>query len=522
MAHTPGQAGHLAEHDQLLTGFTDKLTLGRLLSQSVHSARAGAGQSGIDYADAAETDETWANLTAWTTADVAVSGNKLVASGTANPSAAVLPFSVPDGAKAHARLVLHYKGSPASSAIAMFGVDCGASGHAPAASSPDAFLVGLFGTTGRAGIVGANLTGVTMTSDGEAGAGTNPGATDTDYACSIDVDETCISVSLQKVGSTTDSYGWKIARSQLTAIGKTVNNLIVYLADARGGAGHTFGPVAAVHSQQPARSKALAGVTVEGGDPRHVLTRNPSDATRPFHFALPASYDPRRPAPLVIVPHQAASGTSGTPFSESSFQPVTAALLGAGYIVVGVADTTGAAGSGDSWGNQASLDNHLAVYQYMRDRFSIGPVFLIGPSMGTLISLNLLAQRRFPTPAAFASICGAYSIADIYSRDSAFDAGIRTAYGVASDGSDLVAKTAGFDPATRAGWEFRGVPMRYYAAGADALAPPAQHGAPLIAAVAPHTEDASLVTVAGVAHLDVSTYQAANLLAFFESHRTGL
>jgi hypothetical protein len=67
----------------------DALAILRLQRETAVAATVAAGQSQIDYADAAEITESWADMTAWSTAGVQVSSNRLYGVAGANPSAAI-------------------------------------------------------------------------------------------------------------------------------------------------------------------------------------------------------------------------------------------------------------------------------------------------------------------------------------------------------------------------------------------------------------------------------------------------
>lgn len=78
--------------------------------------------------------------------------------------------------------------------------------------------------------------------------------------------------------------------------------------------------------------------------------------------------------------------------------------------------------------------------------------------MGNTEALLTLSQGRVPGVVAYIGTVPAVNLAAAYAN-AAFTASIKTAYGIASDGSDYAAKTAGHDPALLDPRLFKRVPM---------------------------------------------------------------
>ena len=481
----------------------DALTLQRLDRQALAKARTQGGVASIAYSDAAELTKDWTDLSGWqAAANAQVSGNRLYAVNGNNPGGALKSFSVAPGESAHITALLYFK--PGGGAL-YFGLDCGTADHAPVASSPDGFYIGFNGSGQRARFFGIGA----LTVQEEVVVGSNPGV-DTTMLASIDIDPNFISMSLRSVGGTTDFYSFKVTRSSLVTAGKTINNVSLFMQDARALSGNAISPVVAVKSLQPARTKTLGGQTVEGAESRHIVTR--SSGGDPWRIQVPKTYDARKPAPVVLWMHQSLTGTVDTLYSESRSQAIADTLGDAGFILASAND------GGDRWGNQASLDNYRALYEYVRDNFNTGPLFVIGASMGSLPVLNALVRRKWVTPAAVATIGGVVNLDDLWANNTgSYAASIRAAYGIAADGSDYASKTAGWNPAQRAGYEFRGVPMRFYTSTGDTTVPKATNQEALAAKVLPYAPEATVVLGSG-AHLDASQYQASDLLSFFQTY----
>jgi hypothetical protein len=459
------------------------------------AAHASSAAAAVSYTDATQWTEDWANLTAWSATNMQVSGNRLYCSGTTGATSAMRSIALGTSEKFHASTIMHWKAG--GSAAFYFGVDTSATGT-PATSSPTGAFIGFASNGGRSYYVGGSF-GATAVDDAYAGA--NP-TVDTSYHVTVDVDESFISFSARALGTTSDFHTIKIPRGTLA-----LNYLNCYISDARFLTGHAFGPVVTIKSQQQPRTKTLASVNVEPMH-RHLTTR--SSSADQWRIQLPAGYDARIPAPVVIVAHQSLTGTADSFYAETRSQPVADALGNAGFIIATARDT------GDRWGNSASVAGYLDLYKYVRSHFATANLFLLGLSMGSLSVLNALASTTWPTPAAVATICGVYNLDLLYAQSS-YTAGIKTAYGVAADGSDYTTKTAGYNPATYNPARFRGVPFKLYAASDDTAVTPTGHTDALTATLGTTVPEATISYTTG-GHLATSTFQAADLVAYYQKY----
>lgn len=100
---------------------------------------------------------------------------------------------------------------------------------------------------------------------------------------------------------------------------------------------------------------------------------------------------------------------------------------------------------GENWGNQTGLDDLLDLYNLMNGRYAPTKVVLVGASMGGLATASAISKNTIPKAVGAYFIDAVVNLADQYTNAS-YTALIKTAYGIASDGSDYAAKTAGFDP----------------------------------------------------------------------------
>ena len=200
---------------------------------------------------------------------------------------------------------------------------------------------------------------------------------------------------------------------------------------------------------------------------------------QPIRVELPANYHPGRPAPLILYAHgagQDADSIVTDPLSRDFFQ-----FLKASGCIVASADL-----DGDNWGNQRALEDYVAMYRYVRAHYTIGPVIIAGQSMGGLVALLGLADPRIE------DVAGAFLVYPVCDLDCAwsgdtgpFAPAIRRAYGIAEDGSNYAAKTAGHRPLELPGNAFRGVPVWVCGSASDRAVPLAPNAAALVERLSP-------------------------------------
>lgn len=492
-----------AEEVARAAAVTDLAAIARLDRQSIEAARVGGGKAIAEYGDSIEVTETWADQAGVLAAtNGQVVGNRWYADNSAAPGGFTKAISVPATGRWRLQTLMYHKAGGAASFY--FGVDCGTSGHALAANDPDTIVIGISNANARNKVMGANLTAGGVTNEAATTLGSNP-TVDRTYLVTIDADDIWLTLTMKAVGVIGDLHSWRVRRAQLASAGKTVNNIYCYLTDARGSAGSGLGPfILSTGTLQPTRTKTLASQTIEGAEFR--IRNTSKDATSAqWLYALPKSYEPRKPSPVVLWAHQSLTGAAVDPWEETRVQPVTQALLDAGFIVAAVSTT-------DNYGNDTETDLYHELYKHLRTNFNTGPLFWYGASMGALTMFNAISHREWPTPAAAAAVGGAYSLRGVYDLP-AYTALVQAAYGIAGNGSDYDAKTAGYDPILRDGADFRGVPIRLYTSAGDTVQPPAGSEA-FADLLTPYAPEADVVYGTG-AHLDPSQYQAADVVAFF-------
>jgi alpha-beta hydrolase superfamily lysophospholipase len=167
------------------------------------------------------------------------------------------------------------------------------------------------------------------------------------------------------------------------------------------------------------------------------------------------------------------------------------ALLAQGYNVVM------ANASGSAWGNDVSRGQYVAAYEWARSLVAVSSVALVGQSMGGQVALNLLPRREIPNVQAVLLVAPVTSLDDLWAANAGtYSPAIRSAFGVAADGSDFETKTTGYHPEDREGWEFRAVPIMVVTSPADATCHIANAEA-LIDKIAPYAPEAVLIESTG-------------------------
>lgn len=166
---------------------------------------------------------------------------------------------------------------------------------------------------------------------------------------------------------------------------------------------------------------------------------------------------------------------------------------------------------GDSWGNATALADLLDLYNLMDGRYGIDNVILVGESMGGLATASAISKGTVPKVRGGYFVDAVLSLADQYAAP-AYTATIKTAYGIASDGSDYAAKTAGFDPMLLTASTFN-KRLRFVASSADTNVVKTLHTDPFRTKVAGGATESGLVTHLG-GHLVGGAHNPHDFAAF--------
>lgn len=241
--------------------------------------------------------------------------------------------------------------------------------------------------------------------------------------------------------------------------------------------------------------------------PYRLVSVTPADSM-PATVMLPASYD-GSPTPLILW-HHGVTGTENDPTGATTL-PLAKQLLAAGFIVAC------SRASSDNWGNQASLNNNVALYTYMTANYNISGVMGFSISMGGLDGLLIVGGNLIPY-SAWAGVDAVASLSAMFGANAGtYAASIRAAYGIAADGSNYAALTAGYDPAILASFANFKIPMRWYHGATDATVVKATNADVMSANVAALAPEERVVTLyGGHVHSTHFADTASDIRQFFE------
>ncbi|WP_230670805.1 alpha/beta fold hydrolase [Rathayibacter sp. Leaf248] len=225
-----------------------------------------------------------------------------------------------------------------------------------------------------------------------------------------------------------------------------------------------------------------------------------SSTEQPSRLTFPTSRTDATPLPLVIV-----------------FEGVgayTGLDVRAGW--AGIQNTAGviyarSAFHGDSYGSAAAMSDAAELYRKALEIAPISHVILVGNSMGGIAAQNALIRGDVP------NVTGLYLVDPTYDLRQRYDGGrkdeVTAAYGLAADGSDYTAKTAGYDPALQPASAWRGVPVRIVCSTGDTVVPKTAHADKLATKLAT-TNDVQLLNTGDVGHNTPARFISADLAAF--------
>lgn len=471
-----------------LTDFAAREAQRMLDLGGVNRARSSARARAIfDDSRATQVLESWANLTAWSsqTTQTVSNGRLYGLNASKAPINRALGLGVNDTFRAVTVIT-----TVAGNAGQVIGVNKDAIGAAPAVNLSTSRAL-IFQNTGQCRMID-NGTYTDL--------GAYPGSGS--WIVTIDADPTGLQITAASLDGLTEYRTTRWAR-----VAGDLNNLFAYNTDPRDLAGGYIGPIGATVG---VRSSITPRANIEGiGRTVHNTVVN----SKKIKVTLPPNYDARIPSPVMIYFH-GASGNEHQFADAASQKAVLTAALAAGYIVVSACDNVYASG----FGADAAIECYVLAYQWARDNFNIGPVVFHVNSMGGIESLVTLAQRRIPGVVAWAGTSPTSNLGTAYAN-ATFTASIQGAYGIAGDGSDYAAKTAGHDPMLLDADVFRGLPMMFLHATDDAVIPKATNTDMFKARIAPFALE--VIDVAGITgghSFVVTTAQANAIIAFFNRY----
>lgn len=466
----------------------------------------------------AEIQEKWVNLSGWRAL-----GGSSVTSGRLNSNSTVLKkFAIAPGEVGRIATVLRRPSSGLGINM-YFGIDVGTDTHAPGTGDLG-LAVGLNPTGnfanktyGSPAVALSDITTYGFTPSGQV-----------DYLCSIDFGPEVVSFCVRSAGGE-GSYLAQIDRQAFdTAYGSLGYVNIVIEMSHTSGTGPSATYVTGLKHLQKSRDGAIAAA-VDGVTSRRILAcpSGSSFSTEKWCIEIPASWDHFNGGPVAIFCHQSVTGQWDEMWQSDeaakSF-PVGNALLNAGYAIAFAqdgSDNTDTNATGDRWGNPTSQQNYYDLYDFFRTHFNTTQVFLLGASMGGGTVMQLVTQRTFPTPAAIVTHAGALSMRKMWNEAMPGDpSGIKTSFKAAwgfSNDADFETATAGYHPEDRQGYEFRGIPARFWQGTSDVVILPDTPDA-FVTKMSPFNGDVQEVVVSA-GHGGPALYDPTAVVNFFNNYR---
>jgi hypothetical protein len=505
-----------AAFDAAYAAIPDTLALTRLERQTVQTVQALSrrAQARSDDATAAAFTEAWASASAWvgtTSPAPAVGSNRVFAASTGS-YAAQRAISVPAGARFMFRA--HIRTAGTGKAIYL-GFNNDTAGGSITGGLPNAACIGISNGT-ITYFRGANVTA------GSFDGGNQGALAAGDYIVTGVIDETDITFTIHPAAGGDMISNTKLPRANMPG-GPAINNLVVS-GSGTSASDYSIGGLWCANEitvPTQAAQRTVGGVTLFGTVPVFWSRKDPSTGIRHL-LQLPASYDPRVPAPVILFLH-GATEHGMTPWTNATKHiPMRAAWDGAGYIIASTDNGTNINGTpatdatDNKYGNQAGIDDDVAVVTYIRQHAATGALFPWAVSMGGEALQRILSQRALGGIAAAVSICPGNDLVAV-EQNATYQAGIWSAWG-ATDHATFLAAVAGKNPIDLQGYALRGIPQKFYVASDDTTAPPATHVDPLRARVLLYAVECPISIVTG-GHVPIAAFQPSDGLAFTEKYR---
>lgn len=169
--------------------------------------------------------------------------------------------------------------------------------------------------------------------------------------------------------------------------------------------------------------------------------------------------------------------------------------------------------AGDNWGNQASLDANIAMFGLLDSTYHPTKYVFFSQSMGGCAGL-LNAAAGYAHLMGWFGIYPVCSLANMFDNNAGmFASNIRTAFGIASDGSDYAAKTAGHDPLLVSAAAYANLPMQFFASPDDTVVNMAANTTAMAAHCHPSIYERQVIVCTGN-HGDPSHFQPEVVYSF--------
>lgn len=170
-----------------------------------------------------------------------------------------------------------------------------------------------------------------------------------------------------------------------------------------------------------------------------------------------------------------------------------------------------------AWASNAALTDFTNVHAWVNAIWPVTDTMLHGESMGGLTMMVLASKHLIPTVRAAVSIDGALNLRSAYDNTGqTYGTQIKAAYGIATDGSDYAAKTAGHDAVLLDMTTFNGLHLFVEGSPNDAHIPKTQNADVFVANLGNNA--ARLVTKTGTGtHVTAENFFPTDVLAFMDT-----
>jgi hypothetical protein len=240
-----------------------------------------------------------------------------------------------------------------------------------------------------------------------------------------------------------------------------------------------------------------------------VVNTTTSPSGQAIRVLVPDCYNASVPMPLVIYFHGSSEDQTSVN-TDAQKLPEVYDLISQGFLIA----TSNA--HGNNWGSATGVADHQELYDYMASHYNLAGVSLWGQSMGGIAALNAKVHSTIPAK-CFLGTYPVCNLRDLYDIGT-YTGAIKTAYGIASDGSDYATKTAGYDPVLAGDGNFTNFRMRFYASPSDVTVPKATNSDQMKTHVDGYATEDTVVAATGV-HGDQSHFKYWDYTDFFNRCR---
>lgn len=261
-----------------------------------------------------------------------------------------------------------------------------------------------------------------------------------------------------------------------------------------------------------ANETARATKTTASGTSYTELTVYPLGGTDKALVCVPTSKADGTATVLAIAAH--GSGGNEQQINIARMTEMRDGWLDRGWIVAS------AMAHDRAWASDTALTDYTNVHNWVNAIWPVYDTMLHGESMGGLTMMVLASKKLIPTVRAVASIDGALNLRAAYDMaGQAYGSQIRTAYGMAADGSDYTAKAAGHDAVLLDMTTFNGLRLFVEGSPNDLNIPKASHADVFVTNLGANA--AVLVTKTGTGtHVTAENFFPTDVLAFMDAATT--